>query len=95
MHRFLRFYSSQAAASKSLLATLRRKTGFPIGKCKEALTQHDNDLEAAEKWLHARAQEEGWAKAQKLQGRKAQQGLIGVIVRDNQAAMVEVRAAIT
>ncbi len=86
-----RLYNSQASSGKSLLATLRRETGFPIGKCKEALTRHGNDLQAAEKWLYSRAQEEGWAKAQKLQGREARQGLIGVIVGENRAAMVEVK----
>ena len=90
--RTSRFCSSQAPSSstKGLLATLRRKTGFPIGKCKQALTQHDNNIEAAEKWLHSQAQKEGWAKLEKLQGRAAKQGLMGVIVRGNRAAMVEV-----
>ena len=89
----LRFYSSQAppSSTKGLLATLRRKTGFPIGKCKQALTQHDNNIEAAEKWLYSQAQKEGWVKLEKLQGRATKQGLIGVIVRENRAAMVEVQ----
>lgn len=91
--RLLRqFHGSHASSGKSLLATLRRDTGFPIGKCKEALTRHNNDLKAAEEWLYSRAQEEGWAKAQTLQGRKARQGLIGVLVGENRAAMVEVRS---
>ena len=87
-----RFCSAQASSSvtKSPLATLRSKTGFPISKCKQALTQHDNDVKAAEKWLFSQAQKEGWVKLEKLQGRAAKQGLIGVIVRGNQAAMVEV-----
>lgn len=87
-----RFCSTQAGSSvaKSPLATLRSKTGFPISKCKQALTQHDNDIKAAEKWLFSQAQKEGWVKLEKLQGRAAKQGLIGVIVRGNQATMVEV-----
>lgn len=32
----------------------------------------------------------GWAKAQKLEGRNTKQGLIGVLVQNNIAAMVEV-----
>ena len=89
MFRVCRFLSS---STKSGLAKLRQKTGFPIGKCKDALTKHNNDLEAAEKWLYEQAQKEGWAKVEKLQGRAARQGLIGLLVRENQAVMVEVCA---
>ncbi len=89
-----RFRGSQASSGKSLLATLRRETGFPIGKCKEALTKHNNDLKAAEDWLHSRAQEEGWDKAQRLQGREVRHGLVGVLLGENRAAMVEVRGSI-
>lgn len=32
----------------------------------------------------------GWAKAQKLEGRNTKQGLVGVLVQNNIAAMVEV-----
>lgn len=86
--RLCRFLSSSA---KSELAKLRRKTGFPIVKCKEALTRHDNDAGAAEEWLHEQARKEGWARVEKLQNRSARQGLIGLLVRGDQAAMVEVR----
>lgn len=85
---FLRFYSSDVA--KSVLGTLRRRSGFPIVKCKEALTKHQNDLDAAEKWLQEQAQKEGWAKVAKMQERQAKQGLIGLILEHNRAAMVEV-----
>lgn len=59
-------------------------------KCKEALVKHNNDLEAAEKWLQEQAQKEGWARVAKVQDRKAEQGLIGLALDDNRAAMVEV-----
>ena len=85
----LRCYS--AAAAKSLLGILRRRSGFPIIKCKEALTKHGNDLEAAEEWLLQEAQREGWAKVAKLEGRQVKQGLVGLLLDDNRAAMVEVR----
>lgn len=84
----LRFYSAEAA--KSLLASLRRRSGFPIIKCKEALTRHNNDLEAAEKWLQDQAQKEGWATVQQLREREAQQGLVAVATDGSRAAMVEV-----
>lgn len=86
----LRYSSSSASSAASLVASLRKKTGYPIGKCKEALTKHDNDLEAAETWLLEQAKKEGWAKAEKLMGRKTQQGLIGLLVKNRQAAMVVV-----
>lgn len=44
----------------------------------------------AETWLHEQAQKEGWTKANKLEGRKAKEGLIGVFKRDKEAVMVEV-----
>ena len=83
-----RFYSS--AVAKSQLGILRRKSGFPIAKCKEALTSHGNDLDAAEKWLQEQAQKEGWARVAKMEGREAKQGLIGLALDHNRAAMVEV-----
>ncbi len=49
----------------------------------------------AESWLREEAQREGWSKATKLQGRPMSQGLIGVLVENNMAAMVEVRDEIT
>ena len=84
-------YSSTATkASQSPLAVLRRKTGYPFSKCKEALTKHDNDVASAESYLKEQAQKEGWAKAEKVKGRVAKQGMIGVLVKDNKGVMVEV-----
>lgn len=48
----------------------------------------------AENWLHEQAQKEGWSKANKLEGRKAKEGLIGLFIRDKAAVMVEVRPAV-
>lgn len=44
----------------------------------------------AENWLNEQAQKEGWSKASKLEGRKAKEGLIGVLTQDTSAVMVEV-----
>jgi len=82
-----RFYGTVVA---SKLGTLRKRTGFPIGKCKEALISNSEDLDKAERWLHDRAQAEGWAKVDKLKDRTALQGLIGLILKGNKAAMLEV-----
>ena len=44
----------------------------------------------AEKWLRDEAQKEGWSKATKLQGRPMSQGLVGLMIENNTAALVEV-----
>ena len=84
---FRRFYGSVA---KSPLAALRKRTGFPLSRCKEALVQNSDDVETAEKWLYSQAQAEGWAKVELLRGRTAKQGLIGLLARGNRGVMVEV-----
>lgn len=48
----------------------------------------------AESWLHEQAQKEGWTKANKLEGRKAKEGLIGLFIGDKEAVMVEVRPVV-
>lgn len=75
---------------KSALAALRKKTGYTFANCKKALEMHNNDLAKAEQWLNQQAQTMGWAKATKLEGRATAQGLVGVLVRENIGAMVEI-----
>ncbi|KAL3978142.1 protein scribble [Sarotherodon galilaeus] len=76
------------AAEKALLMKLRKSTGYTFINCKKALEKFDNDV--AQTWLHEQAQKEGWSKANKLEGHKAKEGLIGVFVGDKAAVMVEV-----
>lgn len=78
------------SASKSNLAKLRKKTGYTFANCKKALELNDNDLAKAEKWLADQAQTLGWSKAVKLEGRATAQGLVGIALENNTAAMVEV-----
>ncbi|XP_029989884.1 elongation factor Ts, mitochondrial [Sphaeramia orbicularis] len=78
------------AAEKALLMKLRKSTGYTFINCKKALEKFDNDIAQAETWLHEQAQKEGWSKANKLEGRKAKEGLIGLFVGDKAAVMVEV-----
>uniref|UniRef100_A0A3P8TC28 Elongation factor Ts, mitochondrial n=1 Tax=Amphiprion percula TaxID=161767 RepID=A0A3P8TC28_AMPPE len=78
------------AAEKALLMKLRKSTGYTFINCKKALEKFDNDIVQAESWLHEQAQKEGWNKANKLEGRKAKEGLIGLFVGDKAAVMVEV-----
>lgn len=79
-----------ATAEKSALAALRKKTGYTFANCKKALEMHNNDLAKAEQWLKEQAQALGWSKATKLEGRNTSQGLVGILVRNNIGAMVEV-----
>lgn len=78
------------AADKALLMKLRKNTGYTFINCKKALEKFENDIAQAESWLHEQAQKEGWSKASKLEGRKAKEGLIGLFVGNQAAAMVEV-----
>ena len=52
-------------------------------------SETNNDVSQAELWLKEQAQAQGWAKAQKLQGRNTSQGLLGVLVRGQTAALVQ------
>uniref|UniRef100_A0A8C2L0M1 Elongation factor Ts, mitochondrial n=1 Tax=Cyprinus carpio TaxID=7962 RepID=A0A8C2L0M1_CYPCA len=78
------------AADKALLLKLRKSTGYTFINCKKALEKFNNDVTQAESWLHEQAKKEGWSKASKLEGRKAKEGLIGLLMGDNAAVMVEV-----
>lgn len=88
--RFLHTGKYLCAIEKSALAALRKKTGYTFANCKKALELHNNDLTKAEQWLTQQAQALGWSKATKLEGRSTKQGLVGVLVRNNISAMVEV-----
>ncbi|XP_076870713.1 elongation factor Ts, mitochondrial [Brachyhypopomus gauderio] len=81
---------SLLGADKALVMKLRKATGYTFINCKKALEEFNNDITQAESWLHQQAQKEGWSKASKLEGRKAKEGLIGLLTQDNAAVMVEV-----
>ncbi|KAL0099446.1 hypothetical protein PUN28_020162 [Cardiocondyla obscurior] len=78
------------ATNKSLLAKLRKKTGYTFANCKKALELHENDVDKAETWLREQAQQYGWTQAAKLKGRNTSQGLITVTVDGHHAALVEI-----
>lgn len=80
----------QLANNKSLLAKLRKKTGYTFTNCKKALELHENDIEKAESWLKEQAQALGWLKAEKLVGRKTLQGLIALTVEKQCAVLAEI-----
>lgn len=89
----LKFHTSvlslASSVAKSDLAALRKKTGYSLSICKKALSESNNNLAEAEVWLKEQAQAQGWAKAQKLQGRNTSQGLLGLRLADRKAAIVE------
>ncbi len=74
--------------SASQVKDLRDKTGAGMMDCKAALIETNGDMEAAIDWLRAK----GLSKAAKKAGRVAAEGLIGVAVAGNRAAVVEVNS---
>ena len=76
--------------SKDLLAQLRKSTGYPILKCRQALVENANDIDKAKVWLADQAEREGWTRVEQLQQRKTSHGLIGVKSEKNFGVMVEV-----
>ena len=77
-----------AEITASLVKDLREKTGAGMMDCKKALTETAGDLEGAVDWLRKK----GLAAAAKKAGRTASEGLVGVAVKGNVGAVVEVNA---
>ncbi len=77
-----------AEISAGLVKELREKTGAGMMDCKRALSETQGDLENAVDWLRKK----GLAAAAKKAGRTAAEGLVGVAVKGNVGAMVEVNA---
>ncbi len=77
-----------ANITSALVKELRDKTGVGMMDCKAALTETNGDIEAATDWLRAK----GLSKAAKKADRVAAEGLVGVAVEDNKAALVEVNS---
>jgi elongation factor Ts len=77
-----------AEISASLVKELREKTGAGMMDCKRALSETAGDLENAVDWLRKK----GLSAAAKKAGRTAAEGLIGVAIKGNVGAMVEVNA---
>ncbi|RIA99303.1 elongation factor TS-domain-containing protein [Glomus cerebriforme] len=66
-----------------LLQQLRQETQVSITKAKEALIKHDNDYEIALSWILEDSKTSGVAKAEKLKGRIAKEGLIGIALTNS------------
>ncbi len=74
--------------SASEVKELRKISGAGMMECKSALTEADGNLEIAFKLLR----EKGIAKAEKKSSRDANEGLIGIKVKDDVAAIVEINS---
>ncbi|KAJ3480422.1 hypothetical protein NLI96_g8365 [Meripilus lineatus] len=79
-----RFYStpppSTSKPSLKLVAELRKLTEVSISKAREALSASNNDVQEALKWLQNDLAVSGAKKAAKVEGRSANEGLVGVSV---------------
>ena len=74
------------ASMIELIKELRDRTGAGMMDCKKALTECNEDIEKAIDWLR----QKGIAKAQAKASRIAAEGLAGVSINGNDAAIVEV-----
>jgi elongation factor Ts len=72
----------------ALVKELREKTGAGMMDCKRALAETGGDLEEAVDWLRKK----GLSTAAKKAGRLAAEGLVGVAIRGNAGAAVEVNS---
>ncbi len=77
-----------AEVTASLVKALREKTGAGMMDCKTALTETQGDMEKAVDWLRKK----GLSRASQKADRVAAEGLIGVTVRDETGAIVEVNS---
>ena len=80
-----------AEITAKLVKELREKSGAGVMDAKKALVEVDGDIEKAIELLR----EKGMAKAAKKADRVAAEGLTGVYVHGNVAAVVEANAELT
>jgi len=79
-----------AGATPKLIKELREKSGAGMLDCKKALNECDGDIEAAMKHLR----EAGLAKAAKKSGNVAAEGLVSILINDDntKATMTEINS---
>ena len=76
------------ALSASMVKELREKSGAGMMDCKKALMETDGNIEKAVDWLR----KQGLSAVAKKSGRVAAEGLIGITIKDNYGAMVEINS---
>ncbi|KAK7058478.1 Elongation factor Ts, mitochondrial [Paramarasmius palmivorus] len=88
-----RLYStSKPKTTVQLVSELRKLTNAPILKARQALTETNNDFDAALEWLEKDLLASGAAKAEKIKDRQASEGLVSINVAEGvvpKAAIVE------
>lgn len=77
-----------AEITASLVKELREKTGAGMMECKKALSETAGNLEEAIDFLRKK----GLSVAEKKAGRVASQGLVGVVVKGKEGAIVELNS---
>lgn len=77
-----------ANVTAAMIKALREKTGAGMMDCKKALVESDGNEEMAIDWLRKK----GVANAAKKEGRIAAEGLSRILVKGNNAAIVEVNS---
>ena len=76
------------ALSASMVKELREKSGAGMMDCKKALIETDGKLEDAVDWLR----KQGLSAVAKKSSRVAAEGLIGITIKDNSGAMIEINS---
>jgi elongation factor Ts len=79
---------AMAEITAALVKELREKTGAGMMDCKKALGETSGDMESAVDWLRKK----GLASAAKKAGRVASEGLVGVAVSGDVAAVIELNS---
>ena len=74
--------------SASLVKELREKTGAGMMDCKKALEANNGDINASVDWLR----EKGISKAAKKADRIAAEGTAAILIKDNNAVIIEVNS---
>ena len=74
--------------SASMVKQLREKSGAGMMYCKKALLETDGNIEEAIDWLR----KQGLSAVEKKSGRVAAEGLIGVTIKSNVGALVEINS---
>ena len=77
-----------ATVTTAMIKDLRERSGAGMMDCKQALDENGGNMDAAIDWLRKK----GLSKAAKKSGRVAAEGLIGVIVKGDTGAVVEVNS---
>nr|XP_002129433.1 elongation factor Ts, mitochondrial isoform X1 [Ciona intestinalis] len=75
--------------TKQVLMELRRKTGYPLITCRQALQASGYNVEKAKEHLLQLAKEKGWNTMQ-MDGGVLKEGLISVVTNKNNGLIVEV-----